>query len=800
MDTTTTVLYSFEQNMRLINLAFECVFLYSSEKEKAIQHLEEKEKENQNINIIDFFKQENFVSKNRIEYLLAFDEHLQLRYKDQQFGRLAIANGLASKKNIANAIDYQKKYFKKHRINKKLGDILVDNKTITITDQISILLTQNRIKNKNLLDALHHIGETQAQKEAVNKRFGVLAIKNKLASIEQVNAALEIQKTEKEKGEPRFIGQILQETAALSDNEILQILLEQKQFVRRKLDLEKALYPVKTEIKISIKLNKLFEYSISKDGLEAFVKKLVKTDEAIPVYEFFIWLRRAGIKFGVVDDAMLETFLHKAKKDSQIIVATGYPAKQCIDEEIQFNFENEYSPALQKQENKDPDLLEPSQKKKLEKAENPGEKQSRELEIDEKEVDELEAGEKKDLDDLKRGQEEVSLHGEDDTKRNDIDEKKNNTPLFFKKGSLLAKIIPGKKGKPGKDVLGYPIQPGNPSLCVLNAGSGVIKKGPLFITQVDGRPVLKNETTIMVEPIGKKIKIKTIDGTICNDTEGTYEYANIELKGALDSEAVLRCHSLILHGYLKGCAICTADMDIKGVIGTDDNLNNPKDITQASIISQGSITTAKSIINSTIQTAGELLAFKSTVIGSEIIACKGMTIGNALKGEHAHSVLRFGLKPGDKLIALDRTIEKKNAELSVLRKEEEIASLKESYSKDPKIEKNKNEKSNSDEIQFQLETRLAAFEQEISENENKIKKIENENKGLQSLREKLRGQHMNFLSQSRSAIKIKNACEKGTIIKGIIARLVVEKTIYNVKFKEILDPKTNAASILIDNF
>lgn len=175
-----------------------------------------------------------------------------------------------------------------------------------------------------------------------------------------------------------------------------------------------------------------------------------------------------------------------------------------------------------------------------------------------------------------------------------------------------------------------------------------------------------------------------------------------------------------------------------------------------------------------------------------------MTIRNVLKGEHAHSVLRFGLKPGDKLLALDRTIEKKNAELSVLRKEKEIASLKESYKKD--LKKKGNEESDTHEIEHQLEARIAAFEQKISDNAKEIEKIENETKGFQSLREKLRLRHISFLSQSTSVIKIKNTCEKGTIIKEIIAQLLVEKTIYNVKFKEILDPKTNAASILVDNF
>ncbi|MCP3943840.1 MAG: hypothetical protein GY710_20495 [Desulfobacteraceae bacterium] len=354
MDSLDTTLDILEQNMRLIDLARDCVFLKSSEKETTIKLLEEKSKEDSDISVIDIFKQEKFVSDKRIERLLALDAHLQIHGPDQQFGRLANANGMVTQKDVANALKYQKTHFKKTGVTIKIGDIWVENKTITRTDQVAILLTQNRVKNENLLDALNDLGETQTQKDTVNKRFGVLAIKNELVTIEQVNAALEIQKKESLQGEPRFVGQILQEMANLSDDDILQIILEQKQFEKRRFDLERALYTVKSEIKISKKLNQLFKYSISKDGLGVSVKKLMEIDEAIPIYEFLIWLRRLGIKSGVVADAVLEEFIQKADKKSQIIVAKGYPAEQCLNESIQFYFENEFMPVQPKSDDGEP--------------------------------------------------------------------------------------------------------------------------------------------------------------------------------------------------------------------------------------------------------------------------------------------------------------------------------------------------------------------------------------------------------------------------------------------------------------
>ncbi|MCK5099005.1 MAG: DUF342 domain-containing protein, partial [Desulfobacteraceae bacterium] len=413
------------------------------------------------------------------------------------------------------------------------------------------------------------------EKDAVNKRFGVLAFKNELATIEQVNAAFEIQKNERNgQGAPRFIGQILKHTADLTDDDILPVLLEQKQFEKRRLDLENALYTIKSEIKISKKLNTLFEYRIFQNGIEVFAKKLMETDEIIPAYEFLIWLRRAGIKFGVVNESILEEFIQKAEKSAEIIVAKGYPAKQCTNESIQFYFEN-----------------------------------------------------------------------------------KNDKPVLIEKGSLLAKINPGLEGKPGKDVLGHPIQPDKPSTCVLNAGSGVIKKGPVLIALVDGSPVLKKDTIHMVEPVVKKTKSQPIKGDISNDTKDTYESERVELHGAITREAVLRCHSLLLHGCLKGCVICTGDISVNGDIGIDEKPKNKEDTQQTRMTCQGSIKASKSIFNSNIQTAGELLAFNSTVVGSEVTAFKGMTIKDSLAGNMGPSILRVGLEPGNKILALDHTIE-----------------------------------------------------------------------------------------------------------------------------------------------
>ncbi|MBU1195972.1 MAG: DUF342 domain-containing protein [Proteobacteria bacterium] len=801
----------FRQNIHVLDLAFDYLSIDPSEKQKIIDSLEQKAKENPDIKITDIFRQENLISDEDIDCLSIFDNHLQTLCQDSQFGKLAIANHFASKADVTRALEQQKDYFKKYRINIKLGDILVENNIISHTDRVSILLTQNRIKDENLLDALNDIGATPLEKEAVNKRFGVLAIKEGLATIDQVNAALDIQKTEqKTTGKPRFLGHILQETASLSEDDILTILSEQAQFEKRKLDLEKALYTAKSEIKIAQKLNKIFSCQISRDGVEVFAKKLTDTHEDILTYEFLIWLKRAGIRFGIVKNTIIEDFIQNTDKNTPVLVAKGYPVEPCMNETVEFYFENEQEKSQSVQ-----------------------------------------------------------------------------------RGTVLARIIPGKEGRPGKDVLGYLIKPDKPAACILNAERGVIRKDSVFIAVTDGMPVLKNGISLMVEPMTEKSEIQIIKGSISEDTQETYQSAIVELKANLTPDAILRCHSLIRQGDLIGRFICTGDIDVKGNIGTDQIQKGQESIQETDITCQGSVKVSKSIINARIRTGGELVGVNSKISGSRIMAYSGMTLKDVVMGKNNQpSILQFGLKPGDKSPVIDHTIETKMAELPVLRKEKEIEELTKEYETERLQEENhlteqqilKNiieiieapelyqheglenklkylyslpdfssvksfylrlpetesalafcnqifistaklsqdklledlrkkmdpepEHSNEDEpfiprleqIETQFKARRAAIEQEIKNNSQNIEKIENEIRELSVLKEKLNAVHLKSVSKATATVKIKNQCEKGTIIKGRIARLVLEKSIYKVEFKEVTDPRTGTVSIVINAY
>ncbi|MCG8619262.1 MAG: hypothetical protein MI802_23830, partial [Desulfobacterales bacterium] len=103
-------------------------------------------------------------------------------------------------------------------------------------------------------------------------------------------------------------------------------------------------------------------------------------------------------------------------------------------------------------------------------------------------------------------------------------------------------------------------------------------------------------------------------------------------------------------------------------------------------------------------------------------------------------------------------------------------------------------------VEREFRLRLAALETEVEDNEADIQKLENEIKGLKALTVKEASARLPSIPRSTAAVKIKNKCEKGTVIKGRAARMTVPKTVYHVKFKEVVTPGTRTAAIVIEAY
>lgn len=824
---------SMDRNKRLLGLAMECRFLYPRKKEKLVALLEERSEPEVPADVTDLFREEKVMSDENITYLLALDDHLQALEKDLAFGRLAVANHLVDQAHVDAALDYQKARFKADHTHTKLGDILVEGKQLSTADRAAILLTQNRIRNEALLEAIQSLGNTPAQEDMINKRFGVIAIKKGMVTTDQVKAALAVQK----KGEDqRFIGQILQDTAGLGEEDLQAVLLEQRMIEVRRLDFEKALYTVKSELKICKKLTAYFRSTLSEDGSQAFVEKKAVPDDPVPVYELIIWLRKTGICFGIFNDDALSAFLNEAEPGKPVLLAQGIPPVPGKDEALELLFDQGQAahPAAEatNSEETDPPLLPPA----------------------------------------------TRVH----------------------KGEAIARLHPATEGRPGKDVLGHQIHPGKPSCATVYPGKGVTRQGNDFIAAISGIPRFTDNTlSITPETVATNHTTLTgnieADTEDQHREAAVTLKGSILAQGLITCHTMTCAKDLLGKLICQKDAVIQGNVGQKQTGAAPPDSEQPP----AELISHGQVTLLGDVCNARISCAGPFSAMNGTARGAFISSAFDIRLRDVTASGNRPSILWAGIPPDAPQLSIDRTLEQRQETLGQMKMEQAFTELRQTYetekaeaetrimqqtvyrslaqiieapelyqypeladkleylyslpefssirnyyltipdtlaakdflekqlaswekascsdilkrlqnkieappeaaaSDDPESEApQEQEMGELERIELGYTSRRDALEQEVEEKQEEIGQLEAEIRTLETALEKLAAAGAKQIRAAGPVIRIKNRCEKGTIVRGKASAYQVQETIYNVKFREILDPRSRQPMMVIED-
>lgn len=91
----------------------------------------------------DLLRDEGMATPYQLELLKLIQEYLIVRKSGEEFGKIAIEKGLATTEDINQALELQRKVFKKSRHKKLIGDILVETRILTIKQKDLILNEQN---------------------------------------------------------------------------------------------------------------------------------------------------------------------------------------------------------------------------------------------------------------------------------------------------------------------------------------------------------------------------------------------------------------------------------------------------------------------------------------------------------------------------------------------------------------------------------------------------------------------------------------------------------------------------------
>ncbi len=329
-----------KENQNLIALAVKCKFITADQEQEVLSYLIEHSQQDPNISAVKVFLEKGILPKDKIEFLFELRRHLKRKMLDRRFGELGVTNRFVSSQSVEDALELQNTYFKQNKKSKKIGDILIEQKKITQANKTAILLTQNRIQDHLLEQAMQEIATSEIEKMTINMRFGAIAVKKGLITIDQLNQALKFQKKESASGkEKRYLGEILQDFFSLSKEDVLYILKIQKEIEKKRLCLEKALLNYNSEINTNKRLNELFKLSISEDKMKAYVHRVKDSFEQISLNHFHNWLKLNSIKFGLQSEKAIEVFLNDSEAGESLKIAKGVLPSPGEDEKIEFFFD-----------------------------------------------------------------------------------------------------------------------------------------------------------------------------------------------------------------------------------------------------------------------------------------------------------------------------------------------------------------------------------------------------------------------------------------------------------------------------
>lgn len=116
--------------------------------------------------IEDLLLDEGMATPYQLELLKLIQEYYIVRKSGKEFGKIAIEKGLATMADISQALELQKKEFKKSRQNKRIGDILVETRIITSKQKDLIL------KEQNLFNKLDHNSSYKESRISKNEEKG----------------------------------------------------------------------------------------------------------------------------------------------------------------------------------------------------------------------------------------------------------------------------------------------------------------------------------------------------------------------------------------------------------------------------------------------------------------------------------------------------------------------------------------------------------------------------------------------------------------------------------------------------
>ncbi|MBU4131705.1 MAG: FapA family protein, partial [Proteobacteria bacterium] len=274
----------------------------------------------------------------QIGLLTLIQEYHIIKKRGEEFGKIAIEKGFATDLDVKKAIDFQKKEFKRARIKKLIGDILVESRVITTKQKNNILKEQLQLEQEanNIISSEQkkrpadstrvQVGDiliseddselTDYEKKflqikVLDREFAARVTEKGLASEQQVIFAQSVQEEEFEKKNTlKILGDIMVTLSFITEEQKNIVLEEQNRF--------------RDNIGFGEKESAI-EVILSPDNKTAKVRIDKKFLPETAVDQLKTALKALGITNGIYPDALLQCQLSQGNIEFYAAKSDAFP-------------------------------------------------------------------------------------------------------------------------------------------------------------------------------------------------------------------------------------------------------------------------------------------------------------------------------------------------------------------------------------------------------------------------------------------------------------------------------------------
>ena len=202
-----------------------------------------------------------------------------------------------------------------------------------------ILVAQGMI-SQNQLDFLISIQKV-IETRKMDRKFGMIAVKNDFATQEDIDHALMEQQKNYEKTKTvKMIGDILVESNVMTRDQCDAILKKQQRF--EEIDTTEPEMPEMPDSARTSVNDAYFDLTVSEDKLNAFLSINKESSVSFTLQDIKDYLEEKGIKYGIVDDEKISNYLeNKEGLNTPLKVAEGKSPDIGTDASIKYYFDTD---------------------------------------------------------------------------------------------------------------------------------------------------------------------------------------------------------------------------------------------------------------------------------------------------------------------------------------------------------------------------------------------------------------------------------------------------------------------------